>query len=163
MQKRISNLPFSGTPEQEEKLNAIIARHKDEKGAIMPCLQEAQEVYGYLPVMISAQCIAKTAGRCTHSPGLTFLTDRLGSRFPVKNQCAYCYNVIYNTLPLYLGMQKEEIRRLAPGMLRIQFSIETGEQAGKILDLVRESFLDESSPSAPDFEYTQGHFRRGVS
>ena len=40
MQKRISNLPFSGTPEQEEKLNAIIARHKDEKGAIMPCLQE---------------------------------------------------------------------------------------------------------------------------
>ena len=60
-------------------------------------------------------------------------------------------------------MQKEEIRRLAPGMLRIQFSIETGEQAGKILDLVRESFLDESSPSAPDFEYTQGHFRRGVS
>ena len=120
-------------------------------------------VYGYLPVMISAQCIAKTAGRCTHSPGLTFLTDRLGSRFPVKNQCAYCYNVIYNTLPLYLGMQKEEIRRLAPGMLRIQFSIETGEQAGKILDLVRESFLDESSPSAPDFEYTQGHFRRGVS
>ena len=120
-------------------------------------------VYGYLPVMISAQCIAKTAGRCTHSPGLTFLTDRLGSRFPVKNQCDYCYNVIYNTLPLYLGMQKEEIRRLAPGMLRIQFSIETGEQAGKILDLVTEAFLGGGSPSAPDFEYTQGHFRRGVS
>ena len=31
MQKRISNLPFSGTPEQEEKLRAIIARHKDER------------------------------------------------------------------------------------------------------------------------------------
>lgn len=120
-------------------------------------------VYGYLPVMISAQCIARTAGRCTHSPSLTFLTDRLGSRFPVKNQCAYCYNVIYNTLPLYLGMQKEEIRRLAPEMLRIQFSIETGEQAGKILDLVTETFLGGGSPSAPDFEYTQGHFRRGVS
>ena len=52
MQKRISNLPFSGTPEQEEKLRAIIARHKDERGAIMPCLQEAQEVYGYLPVEV---------------------------------------------------------------------------------------------------------------
>ena len=39
MQKRISNLPFTGTPEQEEKLNAVLARHKGEKGAIMPCLQ----------------------------------------------------------------------------------------------------------------------------
>ena len=33
MQKRISNLPFTGTPEQEEKLNAVLARHKGEKGA----------------------------------------------------------------------------------------------------------------------------------
>ena len=120
-------------------------------------------IYGYLPVMISAQCVVKTAGRCTHSPGITFLTDRLGSRFPVKNQCTYCYNVIYNTLPLYLGMQKEEIRRLAPRMLRIQFSIETKEQTREILELARSTFFGGSSPSAPDFEYTQGHFRRGVS
>ena len=61
MQKRISNLPFSGTPEQEEKLNAIIARHKDERGAIMPCLQEAQEVYGYLPVEVQTM-IARGLG-----------------------------------------------------------------------------------------------------
>lgn len=120
-------------------------------------------IYGYLPVMISAQCVVKTAGRCTHSPGITFLTDRMGSRFPVKNQCTYCYNVIYNTLPLYLGMQKEEIRRLAPRMLRIQFSIETKEQTREILELIRSTFFGGSSPSAPDFEYTQGHFRRGVS
>lgn len=49
MQKRITNLPFQGTKEQEEKLMAIIAAHKGEAGAIMPVLQEAQEVYGYLP------------------------------------------------------------------------------------------------------------------
>lgn len=61
MQKRISNLPFSGTPEQEEKLNSIIARHKDEPGAIMPCLQEAQEVYGYLPVEVQTM-IARGLG-----------------------------------------------------------------------------------------------------
>lgn len=52
MQKRISNLPFQGTAEQEAKLKEIIARHKDQPGAIMPCLQEAQEVYGYLPVEV---------------------------------------------------------------------------------------------------------------
>ena len=61
MQKPISILPFSGTPEQEEKLNAIIARHKDERGAIMPCLQEAQEVYGYLPVEVQTM-IARGLG-----------------------------------------------------------------------------------------------------
>ena len=52
MQKRISNLPFQGTAEQEAKLKEIIARHKDQPGAIMSCLQEAQEVYGYLPVEV---------------------------------------------------------------------------------------------------------------
>lgn len=52
MQKRISNLPFQGTAEQEAKLKEIIARHKGQQGAIMPCLQEAQEVYGYLPVEV---------------------------------------------------------------------------------------------------------------
>lgn len=52
MQKRISNIPFSGTKEQEQKLLAIIEKHKEDPGAIMPILQEAQEVYGYLPVEV---------------------------------------------------------------------------------------------------------------
>ena len=52
MQKRISNLPFSGTKEQEQKLFEIIEKHKDVQGAIMPVLQQAQEVYGYLPVEV---------------------------------------------------------------------------------------------------------------
>ncbi len=120
-------------------------------------------VYGHLPVMVSAQCIVSTAGTCTHKPEVTMLTDRLGNKFPVKNQCTYCYNVIYNTLPLYLGMQEKEIRKLAPGMLRIQFSIETGQGVRYILDLVRNAFCGDSAHAAPDFEYTQGHFRRGVS
>lgn len=119
-------------------------------------------IYGHLPVMVSAQCVVSTAGRCTGRPEITMLTDRLGNRFPVKNQCTYCYNIIYNTLPLYLGMQKEEIRKLAPGMLRLQFSIENGERARHILGLVQKTFCAEDSHAAPDFEYTQGHFRRGV-
>ena len=120
-------------------------------------------VYGHLPVMLSAQCILKTSGRCTRRPEVSMLTDRLGNRFPVKNQCTYCYNVIYNTLPLYLGMQADEIRKLAPGMLRLQFSIENEQFARHILDLVQNAFCVEDSHAAPDFEYTQGHFRRGVS
>ena len=52
MQKRISNIPFSGTPQQEEKLHEIIQKHKGDPGAIMPVLQEAQDIYGYLPIEV---------------------------------------------------------------------------------------------------------------
>ena len=52
MQKKISTLPFQGTPEQEAKLKESIARHADDPGAVMPVLQEAQDIYGYLPIEV---------------------------------------------------------------------------------------------------------------
>lgn len=45
-------VPFAGTAEQEARLRKIIAEHKDEKGALMPILQKAQEIYGYLPIEV---------------------------------------------------------------------------------------------------------------
>ena len=42
-------VPFTGTKEQEAILNAVIRHHKGQSGAAMPILQEAQEIYGYLP------------------------------------------------------------------------------------------------------------------
>ena len=41
MQKKISSIPFSGTPEQEAKLKEVISNHKDDPGAVMPVLQQA--------------------------------------------------------------------------------------------------------------------------
>lgn len=58
MQKKISKIPFKGTPEQEQQLKAIIEKHKDDPGAVMPVLQEAQDVYGYLPLEVQ-QMIAE--------------------------------------------------------------------------------------------------------
>ena len=52
MQKKISSIPFAGTPEQEAKLKEAIARNIDDPGAVMPVLQEAQEIYGYLPIEV---------------------------------------------------------------------------------------------------------------
>lgn len=52
---------FKGTKEQEAQLLAVIAKHKDQQGALMPILQEAQEIYGYLPVEVQ-QMIAKQTG-----------------------------------------------------------------------------------------------------
>ena len=45
-------VPFTGTAEQEAKLREVIAAHKGQKGALMPVLQGAQEIYGYLPIEV---------------------------------------------------------------------------------------------------------------
>ncbi len=42
-------VPYRGTPEQEARLKAVIAEHKNQPGATMPVLQAAQEIFGYLP------------------------------------------------------------------------------------------------------------------
>ncbi len=52
MQKRMSNLAFQGTEEQQKKLFEVIDRRKNQQGAVMPILQEAQEIYGYLPIEV---------------------------------------------------------------------------------------------------------------
>lgn len=47
-----SKLPFQGTAEQEQQLKAYIEQNKDLPGALMPVLQEAQSIYGYLPLEV---------------------------------------------------------------------------------------------------------------
>ena len=47
-----TGVPFSGTPEQKDQLLQIIAEKKEEPGALMPILQEAQAIYGYLPIEV---------------------------------------------------------------------------------------------------------------
>ena len=54
MLKKISSLPFQGTPEQEAQLKDVIQKYKDDPGAVMPVLQEAQDIYGYLPFEVQA-------------------------------------------------------------------------------------------------------------
>lgn len=49
MVKKISTIPFKGTPEQAKKLEAVIAECKGDKSLLMHVMQEAQEIYGYLP------------------------------------------------------------------------------------------------------------------
>ena len=45
-------VPFNGTKEQEEKLNKVLKSLKNVPGALMPALQQAQEIYGYLPMEV---------------------------------------------------------------------------------------------------------------
>ena len=61
MAKRKTNVVFKGTAEQEAKLMEIIAKYKNVQGALMPVLQQAQELYGYLPIEVQ-QMIAEGLG-----------------------------------------------------------------------------------------------------
>lgn len=47
-----ATLPFNGTKEQEEALLKFIEEEKGQKGALIPVLQKAQEIYGYLPIEV---------------------------------------------------------------------------------------------------------------
>ena len=52
MLKKISNLPHQGKPEQDARLQAVIDAHKHDKSQLMAVMQEAQEIYGYLPIEV---------------------------------------------------------------------------------------------------------------
>lgn len=52
MVSKKQSVPFTGTKEQETKLLEVIAGLKNEKGSLMPMMQKAQEIYGYLPIEV---------------------------------------------------------------------------------------------------------------
>lgn len=62
MKKKLTTVEFRGTKEQEEQLLAIIEKYRGVQGAMMPILQQTQDVYGYLPVE-AMQIIAEKTGK----------------------------------------------------------------------------------------------------
>lgn len=126
--------------------------------------QDEMIVYGYIPAMVTAQCVTSTVHGCKKDCKITMLKDRYQNEFPVKNQCRDCYNVIYNTEPLYLIDLKEDLEELNAERYRIQFSIENRDEVKQILNQCNSMFSDEKGElfSQKD-SITRGHFRRGVS
>ena len=52
MKKKMTTVAFKGTQEQADALAKVVAKYKDTRGALMPVLQEAQHIYGYLPIEV---------------------------------------------------------------------------------------------------------------
>lgn len=118
-------------------------------------------VYGRQQLMVTAGCIRRTADRCTHIPGMLTLTDRKKISFPVRNVCRYCYNLIYNSAPLYLPEETALFARGdGPAAIRLQFTDESAAQTAHIMEIYRRLLAGENA--APDFPYTRGHYNRGV-
>lgn len=78
-------------------------------------------LYGYIPLMLSAQCVRKNLFGCTGKYETAYLKDRYNSEFPVKCSCdpwgknisekaKYCYNIIYNSIPYGLPGEKDQVK-----------------------------------------------------
>ena len=119
-------------------------------------------VYGYLPMMISAQCIKKTTGGCKKQKGKLTITDRYKKDFVVKNRCDYCYNILYNTSPLVLLGQKMEILHLGPKAIRLHFTIEDCGAVERVLKMYEETFYTDDKIHEWEETFTRGHFKRGI-
>lgn len=52
MGSKKQSVPFTGTAEQKEALLSVIHELRGERGSLMPIMQKAQEIYGYLPIEV---------------------------------------------------------------------------------------------------------------
>lgn len=121
-------------------------------------------VYGYLPLMVSAQCVRKNTTEC--KPGNlnqpAILEDRMHMKFRVKTNCNYCYNTIYNSKCLSLLSNQSEILALAPKNLRLDFTFEDEKEVAEVLRQFVRVYCYGESGSLPGEEYSKGHFKRGI-
>lgn len=116
-------------------------------------------IYGRIPLMITANCIKKTYGKCNHKQQetWTYLTDRMHTRIPVRSQCIHCYNILYNSVPLSLHTVFQEMKEWGLQAFRFNFSTETREETAQIL-----SFYEKGEGSIPFSGFTKGHFKKSV-
>lgn len=121
-------------------------------------------IYGYLPLMTSAQCVHANTGKCDKTPDITYLKDRYGKYFPVKNHCMECYNTIYNTTPLMLFGYGKELRNAGLNAFRLSFTIEEETEIKEVFKLYNEVFRKGTCKLNDLYsgEYTNGHYKRGV-
>lgn len=118
-------------------------------------------VYGKIPLMITANCINNTFSGCDRKAKDVEIKDRLGINFNVFNCCNFCYNIIFNNVPLSLLDRQNKIKCINTANLRLNFTTEDYKQTKYILEkYVKVFYYNEYSDEIKEF--TRGHFNRGV-
>lgn len=119
-------------------------------------------IYGYIPVMVTAQCINKTVGKCDKKNAELFLNDRKNINFAVKSNCKYCYNTIYNASPIYLIDKHKDVMVTQPNSIRIIFTTESKSTVERIIKDTISAFINKKDITNSLDNFTRGHFYRGV-
>ncbi|MBR1692527.1 MAG: U32 family peptidase, partial [Lachnospiraceae bacterium] len=131
--------------------------------AALPQQEAELVVYGYLPLMETANCIYKTMKRCRHGEGKQdlYLSDRYQKRFYVLTDCENCKNTILNSVPLSLHKEAESLGRYGNLCCRLRFTVESGRQTQELTEQFMRLPGGEQTTFPPK-EFTTGHFRKGV-
>lgn len=124
------------------ELNSREIMHRNNTGSQMI-------VYGYYPLMTTANCVHKNTKGCDKKQELIYLKDRYNKSFAVCNNCRECYNTIYNSLPTMLTKNIGKLKDAGIRSFRYSFTIETPKQIKAVME-------DKAA------EYTNGHYKRGV-
>lgn len=125
-------------------------------------------VYGWIPLMVTAQCLYKNFDHCyRENPNADqnlFLKDRYLKKFLITRNCKDCYNVIYNSQPLYLMHHSKKISDMGFQSLRIEFLTESEPEIKQVLMDYQRAFIEKEKidMSAWENRFTNGHFKRGI-
>lgn len=128
-------------------------------------------IYGYLPLMVTKQCVVNNAtrnGKLCYNNKKYEIKDRYGKTFYVDRKCSSCMNVLYNSSPLILLDQMDKIHHQKIKHLRLEFTTETQENVTTLLGLTFD-ILNGIQMSTEDIlhqigikEFNRGHFMRGI-
>lgn len=118
-------------------------------------------LYGYTSLMVSANCLAKTSGRCTkriNDFDYTLL-DRYRKKQLIYCNCIHCYNELYNNVPTSYHKRFEDFKRKGYKHFKLDFSVENDIDIKKILDYYLQN---DAGIDFPLKEYTSGHLEKGA-
>lgn len=129
---------------------------------MLPC---EKVVYGRIPMMITANCVARTTDECRKENGRSFaeLTDRYHKKFPVELNCIHCMNIIYNSVPLSLHGELSKWSKQTA--FRLDFTMEDKQETREIAEYfiaLCKSGYPAKAYMPPYKDYTTGHEKRGV-
>ncbi len=115
--------------------------------------------YGRLGLMLMENCVIKSAYRCACDKASFSLKDRKNVEFPVI--CQNCRNIILNSCPVYMADRIDDIKNLQIDRIRLSFTVENPDLCCIIIDEYKKA-LSGQRVTSPKFDYTRGHFYRGV-
>ncbi len=124
---------------------------------ISKCVDTEILIYGKINVMTTKACIFKNAfGKCgCNEEKFMYLEDRLGKKFPILSDKLTCTSRIFNTSPVVMSDKLNQIKKCGAKYLRFSFTDENTDEIKNIISLYKNG-------KKCDFEFTRGHYFRGV-